>query len=73
MVFMFWFILLQQLAPFDPSKKKKKKKVVIQEPVEDVAESSQTEKSDSLPGMMKSQCDVKHFVFCFQWFLCYLV
>jgi translation initiation factor 2 subunit 2 len=48
---MFWFILLQQLAPFDPSKKKKKKKVVIQEPVEDLAESSQTEKSDSLPGM----------------------
>lgn len=70
MVFMFWFIL-QQLAPFDPSKKKKKKKVVIQEPVEDLAESSQTEKSDSLPGMMKIQCDVK--CFNFQWLFCYFV
>ncbi|KAL1189062.1 Eukaryotic translation initiation factor 2 subunit beta [Cardamine amara subsp. amara] len=39
----------QELAPFDPTKKKKKKKVVIQDPVEDVAESSQTDKSDSLP------------------------
>ncbi|CAH8271774.1 unnamed protein product [Arabidopsis lyrata] len=39
----------EQLAPFDPSKKKKKKKVVIQEPIEDLAESSQIEKSDSLP------------------------
>lgn len=39
----------QELAPFDPSKKKKKKKVVIQDPAEEVAESSQPEKTDSLP------------------------
>ncbi|KAJ0266497.1 Eukaryotic translation initiation factor 2 subunit beta [Hirschfeldia incana] len=41
----------QELAPFDPTKKKKKKKVVIQDPIEDSAESSQPpEKSDSLPA-----------------------
>ncbi|XP_010493208.1 PREDICTED: eukaryotic translation initiation factor 2 subunit beta [Camelina sativa] len=40
----------EQLAPFDPTKKKKKKKVVIQDPVMDVGESSQPEKSDSLPA-----------------------
>ncbi|XP_023635957.1 eukaryotic translation initiation factor 2 subunit beta isoform X1 [Capsella rubella] len=40
----------EQLAPFDPTKKKKKKKVVLQDPVLDAGESSQTEKSDSLPA-----------------------
>lgn len=64
MVFKFLVIFLHQLAPFDPTKKKKKKKVVIQDPVEDSTE-SQTDKSDSLPGMMKVYllCETSLFLF----------
>jgi hypothetical protein len=43
------FIIILQLAPFDPTKKKKKKKVVIQEPSDEV--DNLAEKTESLTGV----------------------
>lgn len=45
-----WVILLQ-LAPFDPTKKKKKKKVVAQDPTDETVDKL-AEKTENLSGII---------------------